>query len=151
MSGIDALTKDTVAQGYWVKRVVAYIIDWILVTVVFTIVAFVTVLPFLVLSGPGFFYAAFGGLFGVLSGVILFLYFLFSEMSMGTSIGKSVMGLKVTAGGGRRPTVAESAIRNISKIHGLLLLLDVIVGLATSKGYTQKYSDAFAKTNVVAA
>jgi hypothetical protein len=40
-------------------------------------------------------------------------------------------------------------LRNISKIYWLLLLLDTVVGLATSKNYTQKFSDRFAGTEVV--
>jgi uncharacterized membrane protein YvbJ len=39
-------------------------------------------------------------------------------------------------------------IRNISKIHEVLLLLDVIGGLITSKDLHQKYSDRIANTTV---
>jgi hypothetical protein len=40
-------------------------------------------------------------------------------------------------------------VRNISKVYWLLLLLDVVVGLATPKQYTQKFSDKLVGTSVV--
>ena len=151
VSGFDSLMKDSAAQGYWVKRVVAFVIDAIIVDIALAILALVTVLPLFVFSGPEFFFAAVGGVFAVLSGVVLFLYFLFVEMWYGASLGKRVFGLKVVSESGRNPNAGEAALRNVSKIYWLLLLLDIIVGLAMSKKYTQKYSDVFAKTSVVAA
>ena len=151
MSGFDALTKDTKAQGYWVRRIVAYVIDVIIIDLVLTILAFLSLLPVLATSGPGLFFALLGSVVGIVQGVVLFLYFILTEQWFGSSVGKQVLGLKVVAEGGRRPNAGESAMRNISKVYWLLLLLDVIVGLALSKQYTQKYSDFFVKTSVVLA
>jgi hypothetical protein len=50
---------------------------------------------------------------------------------------------------GSNPTFGEAFIRSISKIYLLLLLLDVIVGLAITKDYHEKYSDRLAGTKVV--
>ena len=41
-------------------------------------------------------------------------------------------------------------MRNVSKIYWVLLLLDVVIGLATSKQYNQKFSDKLVGTSVVA-
>jgi hypothetical protein len=38
--------------------------------------------------------------------------------------------------------------RDVSKLCWLLLILDVIVGLAVSKGHTQKYTDKLMGTSV---
>ena len=65
------------------------------------------------------------------------------------TLGKSIMGLKVTNINGDRPTLGQAFIRNISKIYWILLLLDVIVGLAVQTDYKQKYSDKYAGTIVV--
>ncbi len=149
LSGFDALTKDPVAQSYWVKRLVAFVIDAIIVAFALLVITVLSALPFLFVTGPSAFFAVIGGVYSVVSGVLLFLYFLFAEMWMGSSIGKWLIGLKVVTDAGSRPLPGESALRNISKIYWLLLLLDVIIGLATSKQYTKKYSDIYAKTSVV--
>ncbi len=149
ISGFDALMKDSAAQGHWIRRLIAYVIDWVLVSVVLAILALIFAIPFLLVSGPAAFGMIFGGVFSVVSGLVLVLYFWVAESYMGASIGKSLMGLKVTVADGRKPTAGEAILRNISKIHWLLLLLDVIVGLAVSKKYNQKYSDQFAGTAVV--
>ena len=148
VSGIDTLSKDQKAQQYWVERIVAYIIDAILVNVIlFVIVALVSI-P-LLFAGAFTPFALFFGVYSGLSGLILVLYFTFMESSSGASIGKKLFHLKVTSKAGSNPTATEALVRNISKIFWLLLLLDVIVGLALSKGYQQKYTDSLMGTTVV--
>ena len=49
---------------------------------------------------------------------------------------------------GGNPSFGEAFVRNISKIYWLLRLLAVIVGLAITKGYKQKYSDHLMGTTV---
>ena len=149
ISGVDAITKESSAQTYWVRRVIAYVIDWVIVYAVLGILVALTALPFLVLSGPGVFSAILGGVFTFLAGVILVLYFVAFELLAGASIGKKVMGLKVVATGGRAPKLTEALVRNVSKLYWLLLILDVIIGLAVVKGYTQKYTDKLMGTSVV--
>jgi len=149
ISGIDAIMKETRAQNYWVKRFIAYVIDWVIVDLALVILVTIATLPFLVLSGPGIFSAVGWGDFSILAGVVLVLYFVAFEVLAGASIGKRVMGLKVVASGGRVPHFVEALVRNISKLFWLLLILDTIVGLAVSKGYTQKYADKLMGTSVV--
>ncbi len=149
ISGVDAVMKESSAQIYWVRRVIAYVIDWVIVYFVVGLLVILTATSFLVLSGPGVFVAVLAGVFSFLAGVILVLYFVAFEVLAGASIGKRVMGLKVVASGGRTPDVTEALVRNVSKIYWLLLILDVIVGLAVSKGYTQKYTDKLMSTSVV--
>jgi len=146
---VDAVMKESSAQIYWVRRVIAYVIDAIIVFFVLLILVAIAIVPFLVLSGPGVFGAILGSVFTFLFGVILFLYFVVFEVLAGASIGKRVMGLKVVASGGRPPNAVEALVRNVSKLYWLLLILDVIVGLAVSKGYAQKYTDKLMGTSVV--
>lgn len=148
-SGIDALTKDSRAQGYWIERVVAFVIDYVLVWVVILILAFLLFLPML-FAAPfsiGFF-AGLGAL-GALSGVLLVLYFTLADSIYGRTLGKSVFRLRVVSDSGGPPSLWQSFLRNVSKIYWLLVLLDAIVGLAVEPDYKKKFSDRFAKTSVL--
>jgi uncharacterized RDD family membrane protein YckC len=149
ISGVDAVMKESSAQIYWVRRVVAFVIDALIVYFVVGLVVILAAASFLVLSVPGVFDAILGDVFTFLVGVILVLYFAAFEVLAGASVGKQVMGLKVVASGGRAPNAMEALVRNVSKLYWLLLILDIIVGLAVSKSYTQKYTDKLMSTSVV--
>ncbi len=86
---------------------------------------------------------------GVFSGIILVLYFSGAESYYGKSLGKALMRLKVVSDAGERPSFFSALIRNASKIHWILLLLDVIVGLATASDYNRKFSDTHVHLPVV--
>lgn len=148
MSGIDALTKDSKAQDYWIKRVIAFIVDALIVFVPLAIIT-VIVTVFVAFGGLNPFALFLGGTISLLWGVLFILYFTLMESSMGATFGKRFFKLKVTGKTGGNPTIGQAFLRNLSKIYWLLLLLDVIVGLALSKGYQQKWSDQFLGTNVV--
>jgi len=149
LSGIDSLMKDSVAQNYWIRRLVALFIDAVIVAVILIVIVVGIAIPTFAFSGTFGFFAVFAGLFSLLAGVIVFLYFIFAEVSRGATLGKHILNLKVIGPKGGNPTFVESVVRNASKIYWILLLLDVIVGLATSKNYTQKFSDKLVGTSVV--
>ena len=154
ISGFETLTKDQRAQEYWVKRLVAFVIDAIIVYAVLFVIALAVAIPFFIagaFNGGGFGPTGFlfGGTFSFVWGLVFVLYFTVAESVSGASIGKKVFGLRVNSKTGTNPTLAEAFIRNLSKIYWILLLIDVIVGLALSKGFQQKYSDQFAGTTVV--
>jgi hypothetical protein len=148
VSGIDTLAKDQKAQQYWVERLLAVIIDYVIVYVILGVIVLLVGIPAFFTAGFGVFGAFLGGL-ALLWGLVLVLYFAATESSSGASIGKRILGLEVVSKSGGNPTFGEALIRNISKIYFLLLLLDVLVGLAVSRGYTQKYSDHLMQTTVV--
>jgi uncharacterized RDD family membrane protein YckC len=149
VSGIDSVIKEPAAQEYWVQRIVAYVIDAVIVYLALGILAVVYALPFFFIAGINAMAAMFVGVLSFVAGIVLVLYFVFFEMWAGTSLGKRAMGLVVRSKSGKNPSLVEAFARNISKIYWILLLLDIIVGLATSKAYTQKFSDQFAGTSVV--
>jgi uncharacterized RDD family membrane protein YckC len=146
-SGLDTLSKDTKVQQYWFQRLIAFIIDWVIVFVVWWVIASFA-LTFFLFGGFGFYAVLYGG-FTFLEGFILVLYFTVLEAFRGASIGKGLFKLKVVNKSGGNPTFVEAFIRNITKIFWLLLLLDVIGGLLLTKGVQQKYTDQFANTKVV--
>lgn len=135
-------------QDHWIKRLIAYIIDSILVSVVAGILLFIIRLPIYIanpfaLIDPFF--------FPFTSGLLLTLYSVLMEFYRGSTIGKGLMGLKVVTKAGGNLSLEKTLIRNISKIHGLLLILDFIGGLIASPELDQKYSDKMANTIVIPA
>jgi uncharacterized RDD family membrane protein YckC len=85
-----------------------------------------------------------------LASLLFVLYFAFMEAyNGGRSLGKRIMGLRVTTDGGQSPGLGPAFVRNISKINWVLLLLDVILGLALEIGYVKKFSDRFMGTKVI--
>ncbi len=151
MSGVDALMKESQAQQYWVKRLIALIVDGIIIGIVALIIWGLAAGSFFLFGGGFGFFGAFFGVFALVLGILLILYFPLMETSSGATLGKKVLGLKVVSKTGSNPTFVEAFVRNVSKIYWLLLLLDVIVGLAITKGYQQKYSDHIMGTSVVPA
>jgi uncharacterized RDD family membrane protein YckC len=151
ISGFDMLMKDPKAQDYWLKRLLAFIVDAIIVFVGLAIITVLATLPFLLVGAVTRGSVSFSVVFGsasLLWGIIFVLYFTLAESTSGASIGKNLFGFKVVSKTGSNPSLGEAFIRNLSKIHWVLLLLDVVVGLALSKGYQQKYSDQFVGTTV---
>ena len=149
LSGIDALMKESAAQNYWLRRFLALVVDGVIVVVVLVAVAVALAIPRFLLSGTAGVTSLFAGAFSIAAGVIVFLYFIVAEVTTGATAGKRAFHLKVVGPTGGNPTLIQSLVRNISKIYWVLLLLDVIVGLATSRQYTQKYSDKLVGTSVV--
>jgi uncharacterized RDD family membrane protein YckC len=154
-TGLELLRDDKSVQNHWARRLIAYIIDVALVTVVLTIIAIVVSIPFLIgLGFPSFvtfpaIWAAWLGLWigGPIS-LILVLYFFLAEGLYGRTIGKELMGLRVQRVDGKPMDMRSSLIRNISKIYWVLLLIDVAVGLGTHGEMSQKWSDRYIGTKV---
>ena len=147
LSGVDSLLRDPRAQSYWFRRLIGLVIDVIIVVVALAIIALVLFVP-LTIEGIQAQFVIFGA-FTFYSGALLVVYFTLAEAYWGGTVGRRAVSLRTVGPQGRAPTLAEAAIRNVSKIYWLLLLLDVVIGLATSKTYTRKYSDTFARTDVV--
>ena len=151
-SVVEKFEKDTDLQSHWIMRIIAYIIDSVIVSIATGILSAIVMLPF-VLGGP------FGvgnpwGLFGNFNfqfavGGLSVIYFIFAETFYGTTIGKNLMGLKVVTTSGERISLEKAFIRNISKLVPVLPILDVIGGVLTSTDLHQKYSDRLANTTVV--
>ena len=149
LSGFETLTKDQKAQEYWVQRFVAFIIDAAILWFIFLVITLSVSLPFLFAGAFNPFGFFFGGLFTLVWGVIFILYFTVAELTTGASIGKRIFKLTVVSKTGSYPNLAEALVRNFSKIHLFLLFLDVVIGLALSHGYQQKYSDSMMGTKVI--
>lgn len=137
VTGFDYLSKDKALQEHWLRRFVAIIIDWIVISIPFWLLGWVINLSW-------FSFWSFGA-----SGALFFLYCAFFEYLIGGTLGKMLMRLKVVALSGKLD-VAQALMRNISKIFVPLLLLDLIIGLAIdTQDPRQKWTDQIAKTSVM--
>jgi uncharacterized RDD family membrane protein YckC len=135
--------------NHWVLRLIAFIIDSIIVGIVAGIIYFLVILS-LVTSGTWLVLWGTWLVLPFLLGIFEILYFMFMEVFYGATLGKKVLGLQVQMVNGSKVTFDKSFIRNISKIYWLFLLLDWILGIAiTGHDQRQKYSDRIAGTTVV--
>lgn len=156
-TGFELLRDDKTVQNHWARRLIAFVIDTVIVTVALVIIAVVVSIPYLVgLSFssttvgafPAWWGAWWGFWFGGVGSLILFLYFFLAEGVYGRTLGKEIMGLRVQRVDGKTMDMRSSLIRNISKIYWVLLLIDVAVGLGTHGEMSQKWSDRYIGTKV---
>jgi uncharacterized RDD family membrane protein YckC len=147
--------------SHWLLRFVALLIDSIPLAIIsyvifwFAIVSLlfttnVTVYGVVVGSVVSISWWAWILLFPILYGIFALSYFIIMEVTMGATIGKKIVGLEVRMSNGSKVTFDKSFIRNISKLFGIFLILDWLVGIATpGPDPHQKYTDRIAGTTVV--
>jgi uncharacterized RDD family membrane protein YckC len=141
-TGFEKIGSDTKLQDHWIRRLVAFIIDSVIVWIGTAIIAAIIFMPWVIfnpLIGPFF------------AGILSILYFALLEFWYGWTFGKRIMNLKTTKIDGQKPPLDAAFIRNVSKIYWILVLLDVIIGLATPGDPHQKVTDRIAGTTVVSA
>ena len=141
----ERIGRDRFLQEHWIKRIVAIVVDSIIVGIATTILSIAVFFP-LFLANPIWFFNWLSFPFAM--GLIYVLYFTVAESGYGYTIGKGIVGLKVVAVDGGRPSLESAFIRNISKIFWVLLILDVIGGFFTARDPHQKYSDRIAHTTI---
>lgn len=146
-------------MNHWLYRFLAFVVDSIITAIPGYII-------YIILVGilwpvPSYFSGWYWGysftpwwtmylLLPILYGLIYVLYSAFLDVSWGATVGKRVFGLHVQMVDGSKVVFGKAFIRNISKIYGLFLLLDWIIGIATpGQDRRQKYTDRMAGTTVV--
>jgi len=153
-TGLDRILKDKQLQNFWFKRLIAYIIDIVIVGIAVSFLALLIAIPYIIdFLHNGFRPESWApwSAFPALISVISLLYFAFLESSRGQTIGKSILGLKVITGKGEKPTLDKAFLRSLSKLHWVLLLLDILFGLGTRGNPEQKFSDRYTDTFVTTA
>ncbi len=152
-TGFDRLKDDKTFQDHWARRAVAYIIDVVAVSAVVYFLLLVLTFPAI----PSIFVSPFPGWFwlwgfwlGGIASLIVLAYFVLADALFGRTLGKELLGLRVTRVDGRRVDLWASFIRNLSKIAFVLLIIDVAVGLGSHGDGRQKYSDRYIGTTVEA-
>lgn len=148
VSALNIIGSDKSLQDHWVKRFVALLIDYLIFIVISWLLFWLVFIPWWgnwwgpaaigwTVFQPGF------------AGIMLFLYSMVMESAAGgATLGKRVMNLRVIAMEGDID-LGKAAIRNVSKIHGLFLLLDWLVGFVSEGDPKQKWLDRVGGTTVV--
>lgn len=138
-TAFERILNESSLQQHWVKRVIAILIDSIIVGIATGILGLLTdasgifnwlALPFVM-------------------GLLYVFYFTITESFYGYTMGKRLVNLKVMNADGKKPSLGNAFIRNVSKIHFLVLLLDTLGGFFTSKDTHQRYIDQIANTTVI--
>ncbi|MGZ4916144.1 MAG: RDD family protein [Halobacteriota archaeon] len=151
----EEIQASSALQNLWIRRVLAYVIDSVILLIVLAIVnaflALILLVPSLIFS-----FDVFGGVFSGFSALlglaIIWGYYTLFEGSMSTTVGKRIMGLCVRPLRGRM-SYTKAFIRNFTKawipIIVLLFLLDLVIGLVTEGDPRQRFSDVAADTSVI--
>src|SRR2546426_8852524 len=151
-TGFELLRDDKTVQNHWLRRLIAFVIDAIIVTVVLAIIAIVVSVPFFIALNfpsttvgvfPAWWNAWWGAWLGGLIPFVIFLYFFLTEGLFGRTLGKEIMGLRVQRVDRESMDLRSSLVRNISKISWVLLLIDVAVGLVAHRGESQKWGGRY--------
>jgi len=145
MSVFDKIGTDRALQDHWLRRLIAGIIDWVIILIITQIILGLAAIPALVLG----IVPAFIGASSLLQGLLFFLYAWFMEFSNGATLGKMIMNLKVATLQGNLPSPDKVLLINISKINPVLWLVDTLIGMALPGDPHQKYSDRWMGTTVV--
>ena len=135
------------------SRIVAVIVDHIIVGIITAVLAIPLGLQMFTMSAagladPAVLMAQTMGMW-VLSFVLWILYFSYFESKTGQTLGKKVVNIKVTKEDGKQPTFTDALIRNILRIIDIIgiYIIGFIVILATEK--KQRIGDIAAHTVVV--
>jgi len=137
VTGFDYLSRDKALQEHWLRRLVAILVDviiiWLPVSIFMNILGFVWH-GFVVIS---------------VESTLFFLYCALFDYVIGGTVGKMLLKLKAVSVTGRMD-VAQSLLRNVSKVFAPILLIDWILGMATDTGDPrQKFTDHLARTSVI--
>ncbi|MCW4034460.1 MAG: RDD family protein, partial [Candidatus Bathyarchaeota archaeon] len=96
---VESFEKDTQLQDHWIKRVIAYIIDSVIINIATGILLAVALFPAFIANPFGYINVT---SFPFASGIAAVIYFVVAETLYGTSIGKTFMMLKVVTVSGEK-------------------------------------------------
>ena len=137
------------------SRIVAGIVDYIIVGVIAGILAIFALAPWIV-SAPlmmgGFGAAWLGGMFGILGlmWILWLIYFTYFEGTSGQTVGKRLTHIKVVKEDGSTCDIGSALVRNLLRIIDhlpFLYILGIILIAATEK--RQRLGDMLGRTIVI--
>ena len=105
------------------KRVVAYILDFFVVSAIMWIISY---LLFLVM-GKANVYQVYQVLPYVVP-VLILVYFILCEKLLGATVGKSLMYLQVRSKNGAKISWIQAIVRNLTKIYWVPIIFDWLIG-----------------------
>jgi len=131
----------------WGERFVAWLIDFVIVNVILALIGLIAFWsPFALLYAEGDWWWV--NIFSFrASGLVLFLYWTFTEGVSGQSLGKIIMRLKVTKRDGKPAGVGLAAVESVGK--AFLLPLDFLLGWALWPRRRQRVFNYLSDTIVI--
>ncbi|MEF8832696.1 MAG: RDD family protein [Candidatus Thermoplasmatota archaeon] len=139
VTGFDLLHDNKPLQKHWLQRLIAYIIDFFVSSMVVYLIFFFLSL---VVFAPSMIWY-----FPMTAGMVQVFYSAGLEYTSKKTLGKAIMNLEVEALT-YSFEVPDALIRNISKLHGILVLLDWVAGMASEGDPRQRYLDRLTETTV---
>ncbi|MEM2944056.1 MAG: RDD family protein [Methanomassiliicoccales archaeon] len=138
-TGYDLLEHSSALRRHWLRRIVAAVIDALILFIPIRIALSHVVVPYKDIFA------------GVLAGVAWFVYSGVLEGVYAKTIGKKLLSLKVIpVKDGEELSLSKTFIRSVPKIFWYIFLpLDVLVGLAIEGDPRQRWSDTVAGTSVI--
>jgi len=121
-------------MGHWVLRLIALIIDSIILGIVAWILLSFALVSLLFSGALYSFWLGYGYslVFPFAVGILEVLYFVIFEVYGGATIGKRILGLQVQMTNGDKIPFDKAFVRNISKIYWIFILLDWLVAIVTT-------------------
>ncbi len=139
-TALEMMEHNRPLREHWIRRIFAAIIDIIIVFIAGIIIGIILKVGI----GP------FSPILNGLLALFWVFYASIMEWLYGATIGKKLMGLKVQSLMGPLD-LYKTLLRNLSKVHGLILLADTIIGMATEGDPRQRFMDRIAETTVIGA
>jgi uncharacterized RDD family membrane protein YckC len=147
-SSSGASTPETIVLARWIDRFIAWLIDFIIVSIGLGIL-------FAVLSFPYWFdntnmnmaYRSVGPFNYIISSLVFMAYWTYFESTTGESIGKKLLHLKTTDLDGKTIDVKAAVIESFGK--AFLLPLDVILGWIFTNNKRQRIFNRASNTIVI--
>jgi len=139
VTGFDLLHNNRPLQKHWLKRFIAYFIDLVVSSMLVYVVFFFLALGLL---GPSMIWY-----FPMTAGMVQVFYSAILEYTSRKTLGKAIMNLEVEP---LKYTFesSDALIRNFSKLHGVFVLLDWVIGMASEGDPRQRYLDRLTDTTV---
>lgn len=105
------------------KRVIAYVLDFFVVSAVMWIVSYFL----FALLGSNNVHAVYQFIPYVVP-VLILLYFILFEKTMGATVGKALMSIRVISKNGAAISWPQAIVRNLTKIYWFPIIFDWIIG-----------------------
>jgi uncharacterized RDD family membrane protein YckC len=176
---INYIMGNPPAKEHWIRRTFAFIIDLVVILVLYFIAAFIIIMIIFAYGinaaegmTPSGSIALTGSmimilvLVSIMTFICTFLYFIVMDGKMGGTLGKRLLGLRVEALDGYMD-LRKGTLRNLSKLAGIfigsmtggfiwlclitivLVGIDIYMGTGRSNDPRQKHTDIMAGTTVV--
>jgi uncharacterized RDD family membrane protein YckC len=141
VSALNLIGSNGQLQSHWIRRFIGALVDGIIMFLIWTIIAVMIAIASIFIPGGVFIMPLF-------SGLLWLVYSGLMEGTSGATIGKRIVSLRVVSLEGPM-NLYKGFVRNVSKIYGLIFLIDWLVGFLTDGDPRQRFLDRITKTTVV--